>query len=219
MLVCALETSVRPPSVALATGAALELRELGEARRHASDLLPTLACLLEEAGASAQDIDLVCVGTGPGSYTGLRVGIATALGLARGAGTEVVTIPSVAALAYGALKPGQEATVLLDARARELYIARYRREEEGLTELMSPQVTTADQLQIPSHEIILGDSTVAEAASLNSDQRSRLVDDVYPKADAVLQLGQALHKSEGPTPLEQVAPLYLRPFAATARKR
>lgn len=218
-LTCALETSARPPSVALDAGGGLQLRELGEARRHASDLLPTLAILLEQASATAQDLDLVCVGTGPGSYTGLRVGIATALGLARGTSAGVVTVPSVAALAYGALEPGEEATVLLDARARELYVARYRRDEDGVTELLTPQVTTAEQLQLPPTGVLLGDASVAEAAGLDEAQRARLVTDSHPRADAVLRLGRARYEAEGSTPLEEVAPLYLRPFAATARKR
>ena len=142
-VVCALETSARPPSVALRVGSEELARELAEARRHASDLLPTLARMLEERGVTPRDLELVCVGVGPGSYTGLRVGIATALGLARGAGAEVVGVPSVEALAFDLLEPGEEGTVLLDARARELYVARYRRDEGGVTELLSPRVTTA----------------------------------------------------------------------------
>lgn len=218
-IVCALETSARPPSVALRVGDEEHARELGEARRHASDLLPTLAVLLEECGVAPRDLELVCVGVGPGSYTGLRVGIATALGLARGAEAAVVTVPSVAALAYGALAPGEEGTVLLDARARELYVARYRRDEDDVTELLAPQVTTAQELDLPTAGPILGDATVAEAAGLDVAQRARLVTGGTPGADAVLALGLARHAREGATPLEEVAPLYLRPFAATARKR
>ena len=175
--------------------------------------------MLKQLSATAQDLGLVCVGVGPGSYTGLRVGIATALGLARGTSAGVVTVPSVAALAYGALKPGEEATVLLDARARELYIARYRRDEVGVTELLPPQVTTAEQLQLPPTGVLLGDASVAEAAGLYEGQRARLVTNVHPRADAVLRLGQARYNAEGSIPLDEVAPLYLRSFAATARKR
>jgi tRNA threonylcarbamoyladenosine biosynthesis protein TsaB len=218
-IVCALETSARPPSVALRVGSEEHARELGEARRHASDLLPTLAGMLEERGATPRDLELICVGTGPGSYTGLRVGIATALGLARGAGAELVSVPSVEALAFDLLAPGEEGTVLLDARARELYVARYRHDGDGVTEVLAPRVTTAQELELPSSGPILGDATVAEAAGLNEEQRARLVTGRPPRADAVLALGLARHERVGATPLSEVEPLYLRPFAATARKR
>ena len=152
MIHVALETSSRPPSLALGVGDTVRAAALGESRRHASDLLPTLSALLKEQGVAPGDVDLVSVGVGPGSYTGLRVGIATALGLARGAGAAVVSVPSVAAMAYGALEVGQEGMVLLDARARELYVARYRREEHGVLELVAPSVTTSvdTTLRIPS---------------------------------------------------------------------
>ena len=115
MIHVALETSSRPPSLAVQVGEQVRTAALGESRRHASDLLPTLSGLLEEQGVAPRDVELVSVGIGPGSYTGLRVGIATALGLARGAEAPVVSIPSVAAMAYGALEVGLAMAIALAA--------------------------------------------------------------------------------------------------------
>lgn len=220
-LACALETSARPPSVALSVEGTVHARSLAEGRRHASDLLPTLAALLEEQGVGSRALELVCVGVGPGSYTGLRVGVATALGLARGTGADLVAVASVAALAYGALQVGEEGTVLLDARAGELYVARYRREEAGVRELLAPRVTTASELPalLPAEGPILGDAGAADAARLDETARARLSTEWKPEARAVLRLGLARYEREGATPAAEVAPLYLRPFAATARKR
>jgi tRNA threonylcarbamoyladenosine biosynthesis protein TsaB len=220
-LVCAFETSTQPPSVAVADAERVLEAELSEGRRHASDLLPQLSRLLREFDGTPRDLSLVCVGVGPGSYTGLRVGVATTLGLARGTGCAVVSVPSVAALAYAGLAPGEEGTVLLDARARQLYLARYRRVDEGVVELCPPVVTSAGQLEglLPTQGPILGDGTVAEAAHLDSQARARLRTDLRPGARDVLELGRVKFAREGATPLDQVAPLYLRPFAVTARKR
>lgn len=219
MIHVALETSSRPPSLAVQVGEQVRTAALGESRRHASDLLPTLSGLLEEQGVAPRDVELVSVGVGPGSYTGLRVGIATALGLARGAEAPVVSIPSVAAMAYGALEVGQEGTVLLDARARELYVARYLREEDGVVELVAPSVTTKAELLLPPGDVILADATAADAAELDEEARARVVTDRPPQAAAVLELGARRFTLEGGEPLDSIAPLYLRPFAASARKR
>jgi len=215
----ALETSSRPPSLALGVGDTVRAAALGESRRHASDLLPTLSALLKEQGVAPGDVDLVSVGVGPGSYTGLRVGIATALGLARGAGAAVVSVPSVAAMAYGALEVGQEGMVLLDARARELYVARYRREEHGVLELVAPSVTTKAELVLVASDVILADATAADAAELDEATRARVVTNRPPHAEAVLELGARRFAADGGEALDSVVPLYLRPFAASARKR
>ncbi len=214
-LAVALETSTRHPSVAVATGDLVVSAALGAEERHASDLLPTLRELLLGLEREPREIDLVCVGVGPGSYTGLRVGVATALGLARGTGAAIVAVPSVAALAWAELEVGEQGTVLLDARSRELYTARYARDERGLVELVPAQVTRAEELVLAPEGPIFGDSTVARAARLDAAAEARLVTDRVPTAEAVLELALERHARQGASPPDEVAPLYLRPFKAT----
>lgn len=220
-LVLALETSARPPSLALERGDRTFTARLGTERRHASDLLPALAQLLGEVGATARDLDAIVVGTGPGSYTGLRVGVATALGLARATGADLVGVPSVAALAFERLAPAETGTVLLDARSRQLYLAVYRRTESALEEVVAPRVTTADELgrHLPGTGPILGDATVADAARLDDAAVARLSTDAVPTATGLLRLGVERLERAGPTPPEGLRPLYLRPFAAAPRRR
>jgi tRNA threonylcarbamoyl adenosine modification protein YeaZ len=94
--------------------------ELGPAA-HARDLVPELERLLSAAGVERRDgklaLGAVIAGLGPGSYTGLRVGIATAQALARATGAALFGLPSFEALAFAELTPGQEGTVAMDARA------------------------------------------------------------------------------------------------------
>jgi tRNA threonylcarbamoyl adenosine modification protein YeaZ len=89
----------------------------------------------------------VFVGTGPGSYTGLRVGLATAQGLCRGTGAGLVGVCSFEALARSALAPGDEGAVVLDARAGRFYHARYRRTEEDVATVFAPEVLTVSELR------------------------------------------------------------------------
>lgn len=216
----ALETSARPPSIAVDAGRARRMRVLGLERRNASDLVPSLDALLRELGRRPADLARIVVGLGPGSFTGLRVGIATALGLARATGAALTGVPSLEALAYAELVPGEEGTVLLDARAGEVYLARYRRTEDDVLALVPPLVLPAAEAarHVPPEGRILGDRTVAQAARLDPRARARLSEDRVPGAAALLELGARRFAREGASPPEALQPLYLRPFAVATRR-
>src|SRR5262249_48878627 len=92
-----LETSCRRGLVALAAGTELRgVRRLDESRRHARDLAPAVAELLSEQGWKARDLQAVLVGRGPGSYTGLRVGIMSARALAYATGCALIGLDTFA---------------------------------------------------------------------------------------------------------------------------
>lgn len=223
-LTVALETSSRRPSVAAQSDGRRLERALEGRRAHASDLLPGLAALLGELGAGPGDIEAVIVGTGPGSYTGLRVGIATAQGIARGAGAELYGLSSLQALAWDKLQPGQSAAFLLDARAGELYLARYLRAPEQVETLLAPCITTRGELPhllVPTERVV-ADADALAAAGLEPErgrdpQRFEL--EATPGAGALLELGRLERTRGAPHAPESVAPQYLRAFAARARKR
>lgn len=217
----ALETSARPASVAVRSGErSLELAlELG--RAHASDLLPAVDRMVRELEGSPREIALVLVGTGPGSYTGLRVGIATALGLVRGCGAVIRGVPSGETLCFGELKPGEQASVLLDARAGEIYFAHYRRLAGDVEVLRDPCVLRPDEVpaSLPPAGPIFADAGAIAVLGLPEEARERVRLDAAPRASALLALGAArVERIGGHDPLE-VEPLYLRAFAVKARKR
>ena len=87
---------------------------------HASELMPGIARTMEEAGAGWDDITAIAVGVGPGTFTGLRIGIATARALAHARGLPVKPVSSLAALA-AALDPARPRLPLIDARRGELF--------------------------------------------------------------------------------------------------
>lgn len=214
----ALETSTRRPSVAARLGERTLERELTAGRAHASDLLPCLAELLAELGSSPAALGAVFVGSGPGSYTGLRVGMATALGLARGSGAALFSLPSLELLAWEALQVGQAAAIVLDARQGELYLGRYARDERELHVLRAPCVVPAAQL---AGELRGGEDLYADEGALALDLPGSAAPRPAPAARArvLLELAARRMQREGPRSPEDIAPLYLRPFHAQPRRR
>ena len=219
MLTIALETSSRPASLAGTHGEASFAVVLEGDRAHASDLVPAVSEQLERLGAPPRDLELVVVGTGPGSYTGLRVGVATALGIARGAEADLVAVPSFEARAFLALQPGEEATVLEDARGGAVYGATYRRTEGGLEELTAPCVLPRSELEqrLDLRGILVADQAALRAAALTHEPRE--LRPTEPTADVLLRIGVQRYESMGPTAERDVRPLYLRAFEARARRR
>ncbi|MFM2418007.1 MAG: hypothetical protein RL385_2730 [Pseudomonadota bacterium] len=140
MKVLAVDTSTHVGTVALCDGGTL-LAEWSALVRasHGETLLPYVARVLESGGVPLADIDLFAVGLGPGSFTGVRIGLATAKGLALAEKKPIVGVTSLAVLARGVILPGTLAIAAVDAYKDEVYAAAYRADDEGaLVELTAP---------------------------------------------------------------------------------
>lgn len=113
-------------------------------RRHAARLIPALDETLQRAGVGREDLAAIAVGRGPGSYTGLRVGGAAALGLARSLGLHLAGCDTLAAMAFCVLADGEEALVGLDARRDNVYVGRYLKRGQEIVTLDPPQKASRD---------------------------------------------------------------------------
>jgi tRNA threonylcarbamoyladenosine biosynthesis protein TsaB len=149
MNVLGFDTATAATAVALLTsdGAVVEARDdpaAGDRPRHATALLPLAAGLLDGAALDWPALDLIAVGIGPGTFTGLRIGIATARALAQGSGAELVGISSLRALAAGAASesPRRPVAAMIDARRGELFVAAYA----GAQQLLEPQALKPEQV-------------------------------------------------------------------------
>jgi tRNA threonylcarbamoyladenosine biosynthesis protein TsaB len=132
----AIDTATRRASVAIGNGrgAPSAARTWLAGYRHGEELLTVLDGLLGQAGVALADLSAVAVGTGPGAFTGLRVGLATAKGLAYGLDIPILGISTTAALAVAGVGTGdgeREVAVLLPAGPHDRYLARYRLGEAG----------------------------------------------------------------------------------------
>lgn len=119
-------------------------------RDHASRIVPEIQHLFERARIEPGAVDGIGVGVGPGSYTGVRVGMATAIGLGRAWGVPVAGASTLAGIALRALAPGERGVAVLDARRGNVYAASYRRPgdptEYRLTPLDEPHKLAREAL-------------------------------------------------------------------------
>jgi tRNA threonylcarbamoyladenosine biosynthesis protein TsaB len=113
---------------------------------HASELMPAVAELLEQAGVGYDELEAIAVGVGPGTFTGLRIGVATARGLALAHGLRLRPVSSLAALAAG-MEGAALALPLIDAKRGELYGALYEGGEERWAPFVTPPEALAERLR------------------------------------------------------------------------
>jgi len=166
----AMDTSGKEGSVALARGTPGEEMEilaqadLGEDQEHASLLTPTIGELLEGTGVEASDLNGIVVGSGPGSFTGVRVGAATAKGMAWALGIPLWGLSSLAGAAAAVEdEPLRPRLVLFDARSDRVYAAAYRMVHNSLETLMAPRATTLGEVLdglVPPGALLMGDGTI-----------------------------------------------------------
>jgi tRNA threonylcarbamoyladenosine biosynthesis protein TsaB len=223
MLVLGIESATSVQSVALIEND----RVVAEATYRAEGgrggrLMPTLDDVLKRAGISVRDLDAVAVSVGPGSFTGLRVGLATAKGLARGAGLPLVGLSTLEVLAEGyGVKEGLICT-LLDASRGEVFTALFRRNGECLARLTADIVVVPEGVNMGSegetHMIGDGASCYRERLKLAFGVRAYFTQEgtsAVPTAAVVARLGArrlagAVGRTQDQFPSSEVVPVYLR---------
>lgn len=132
MKILAIETTERIGTVAAMCDDALVCRrELDHTQRSAQSLAPGIKALWDEAGWQPRDVDLVAVAIGPGSFTGLRIGITTAKTLAFCLAAEVLGIDTLETIAAAAPADVERLTVVIDAQRNEVVMQSFRRDADG----------------------------------------------------------------------------------------
>src|SRR5258705_2904480 len=204
-------------------------RVLGEitltiAITHSERLLAAVDRLLADCGLAPADLEGLAVSVGPGSFTGLRVGLATVKGLAMALDLPIAPVPTLDALA--ARLPFADAPVcpILDARKNEVYLSLYRwrgdrmcREREYLA--LPPELAVAE---LTAPVILLGDGVEACRPWLDGQGdgiRIAPVAQRLPTAATVAELCHALLAPGGGVGAEALVPLYLRPSEAELKAR
>ncbi len=225
MKLLAVETSTLGGGAALLEGDRL----IGESRlnislTHSERLLAMVDRLLQDCGWEITQLEGLAVSIGPGSFTGLRVGVATIKGLALALELPVAAVPTLDA--FAATLPFADAPVcpVLDARKGEVYLSRYRWSGDAMVRewdylALSPEAAAA-RFEVPV--ILLGDGVPACApflSQLGAGVRIAAPAHSLPSPSVVGELGHAMLTAGRGTPGDALAPLYLRPSEAELKAR
>lgn len=217
MNILAIETATMVCALGLRTRDGFEVGwVVDDERRHTETLAPSIARLLKESELSARDLDRVVVDRGPGLFTGLRVGLATALALSEGAGCAVVGVTSLELLARGAFDTGTRGTLVccVDGRRGEVFVQTFALGDAVLA-LGAPAVA------VP-RDLVIEWATDGAAVTFTGDGVERYRRDfaAVPHATIVTQsvppVAAALELASTRDPAERVAPMYLREADAVA---
>lgn len=214
--VLAIETATESCSVALLHADSLIERSELAPRRHAELVLPFAESLLAEAGIARAQLDGIAVGRGPGAFTGVRLGVSIAQGLALALDLPVVTVSSLAALAMQAPRDDSQVLALIDARMGEVYAGAFRFGLDGLVQaIYGERVTRAADLVLPISDAwsVIGsgwdayrDTLIVRLASVPHWAEGAC----FPQARDVARLALPRFEAGDVLPPERALPVYLR---------
>lgn len=201
-----IETATEVCSAALVhQGAIIGERSLTEKNIHSERLLMIIDEVLIDASISAKNLDAIAVSIGPGSFTGLRIGLSTAKGLALACDTPLLAVPTLDGIAESyrwVMRKGEPRIfcALIDAKRNEAFYAFYSVEHESRRE---------SEFSIALKEIILHEAHVRRA----------VLEQPKLSAAAIAMLGERRQKEFIVSDFSHLEPLYLRDFTATTPKK
>lgn len=216
MRLLAIEAATPGSSVALCEGRdsvayAARVDRIG----HSRFLVPAIDFCFDQAGWSPGDLDGIVVDVGPGLYTGIRVGLATAQGLAATLGLPLIPVSGLDALAFDASTGRRHIWAVIDVRRGEVAVASYRPVpggvlKDGAAELVDPDRLRALLESDPEDTLVVGDVPALPETTLRGLHRVKSGRPRYPSARAVAELGSGrLERDDVPHP-DEIRPLYLR---------
>lgn len=186
-------------------------------RRHAETLAPQIKFVCEQARVSLSEIGVIAVDVGPGLFTGLRVGLASALALAYALGVPMIGVSSLDLMAFSVQHSNKCVRACLDARRGEVFTAQYRSVPGGVQRTSEPAVVSPDELcsemVAAGEEILLvGDGALRYSHEFSSVQGVEIGEDglAYPSARSLVGLAHPKALREEFVALGEIEPTYLR---------
>ncbi|MBR6246747.1 MAG: tRNA (adenosine(37)-N6)-threonylcarbamoyltransferase complex dimerization subunit type 1 TsaB [Bacteroidales bacterium] len=216
-----LDTSTALCSVALSEDGKVVASREDATRQHASLTAPFVKEVLDSQGLSVRDCDAVCVSMGPGSYTGLRVGVSTAKGLCFGAGIPLVAITSLETLVWQA--PDRESyryiVPMIDARRMEVFTCVYSPSVQRLSEVEAKVIDSESFAPLLAEGPVLfaGDGAAKCQGVITHPDAHFL--QCSPRAESMAKAAEAAFAESRFENLAYFEPFYLKDFVATVPRR
>ena len=186
-------------------------------KRHAENLTPQIDFVRRQARIEIKEISVVAVDIGPGLYTGLRVGIATAMAMAHALSVPMVGVASLDLLAFPVRFTNRLIVAALDARRGEVFHAFYRQVPGGIQRVTEYGVSSpedlAEEINLANEECLLvGDGVLRYRDAFAGLQKVEMVEQgmAHPNAASLVQLAHARALREEFVSIQELRPLYLR---------
>lgn len=215
-----METSTEWCSVAISSGEKIIARRITETgKQHASLLAPFVDEALKEADLKASECDAVAVSEGPGSYTGLRVGVSTAKGLCFGAGIPLLAVGTLKVLAMQGAGKADFIVPMIDARRMEVYCAVFTGDgtQKSDTEARILDASSFSDLLETGKVLFIGDGAAKFSQVCNHP--NAIFEQCCPVADAMLLPALEEYKKKEFKDIAYFEPFYLKEFVAGISKK
>lgn len=220
MIILSIDSSTPVAGIAVSDGMQL-LGEitLNTKNTHSEKLMPLVKHLLDELTLTVNDLDAIAVTQGPGSFTGLRIGMATAKGLAQGAGKKLIAVPTLDCLAQNLLHYPGIICPIMNAQKKQVYTAIYRSGRDKLERLSDYQAIAVEQLAAQLKELKEDIWFVGDGVAAFADMFQELLGDacrfadghnILPRAGALAMLAAERASEERFDDLYQAELIYIR---------
>ncbi len=216
MKILAIETATPSSSVALGDDASLQAMSVNvDSRGHVGFVVPAIDFCFARAGWNVQDLDLLVVDVGPGTYSGIRSGLATAQAIAAAVGIPIVTVSSLTLLAMRAATGHRRIWSVVDVRRGEVAISPYLPVPGGVVRDGSAEICSPDKFAAmidadPVATLLVGDHDVLGDGFFRGMHRVKRGLPRYPSAETALEYAMLAAATEDFTRSEDIRPLYMR---------
>lgn len=217
MRILGIETSTKTGSVAVVSDdCVIAQYSLNIELTHSERLMATVDRVLKDTGLGIADLDGFAVAVGPGSFTGLRIGISAVKGLAFATGKPVAAVPTLQALAWNLPFAEYPVCPLLDARKKEVYAALYKNEDSAPVLMMPEMVVSLSQLAagVTGTTVFTGEGSHIYRAEIEKIFSKRALfaprSAILPSAAAVAEIGLEMLRGGNQADPDALTPKYIR---------
>ena len=227
-----IETSTAVCSVTLGKdGKLLALKENKEGMKHASHLTVFIENILKENNLTPSDLDGVAISMGPGSYTGLRIGVSTAKGLCFGSNLPLIAINTLQAMTkplhenkklISQLKNAESAYFcpMIDARRMEVYTAFFNGDNEMVRDISADIIDeNSFEKELSEREIVFFGDGSGKCKDIIKNENGIFLEDITPSAIGMVELAEQKFQNSEFEDVAYFEPFYLKDFVATTPKK